>query len=194
MAAIQQALSEGDLSTAWELTVQLMESVWLDLTNGIQDHWADAMGYVTDAGLTTAQAIGSVFEALANTLGGMLDAYQSTYDKIFNVTTEKLGDLTGVQTIGEASGSAFESNFGAVKSGLESTIASIRQFGENMGDAAAAQKDQNAKDREADQAARRERLASLRQSLASQGAEARERREAGIGNGIDGPCIGLGRA
>ncbi|MEM1225841.1 MAG: hypothetical protein AAGJ40_09090 [Planctomycetota bacterium] len=165
MAAIQQALSEGNLSEAWELTTQLMEAVWLDLTSGIQDKWAQVMGYVTDAGLTTAEAIGSVFEALANTLGGMLDAYRSTYDSIFNFTTEKIGQLTGVETIGEASGSAFDSSFGGVKNSLDATVANIRQFGQSMGDAAAAQKEQNAKDRESDRLERRQRLASLRQSL-----------------------------
>jgi hypothetical protein len=142
--AITAAMSAGDMTTAWELTTDLMELVWLDLTGGMKDAWGEAMGWLLDSGSATAEGIGQVFRALASTFGGMLDAYKSTYDAIYNFTESNLSaagsSLTGIETIGAPAptSSAFEQQFGEQESVLRGAIDSIRQFGQNMSDEARA--------------------------------------------------------
>lgn len=177
VGAIVEAVREGNLEKAWELTTDLLEVIWLDLTDELRDAWDSAMGYILDAGSVTAKAIGQIIQAVAGILGGLLDSYRSTYDAIFDFTSEKIEGFTGQRTIGERS-SAFDAQFGKQAKGLESAIDSIRQFGVVMEDEAEGQITNRMADRQAAKEARQARLTELRDRLAQAGKEAEASRKA----------------
>ena len=176
VAAITEALAAGDMEKAWELTTSMIEMVWLDLTGEMQDLWADATGFILDAGTSTAEAIGKVFQVLVGTLGTMLDAYKSTYDAIYNYTSDTLNGFSGVETIGgpAEAGSAFERDFGSVEDSLRAAIDGVDRFGESMGESARAQQEDRREARDAARAERIARLESLRGTAAVE-AEAAEK-------------------
>lgn len=178
IGAIMEALRTGDLSLAWELTVETLELVWLDMTEGIRSAWSTALGWILDAGSTTAEAIGQVFQGLATALGAMLDAYKSYYNKVFNFVTEKIGEANGVRTIGGQT-DAFSGQFGGVESQVRTAIDNVRNFGEGMENEAAAQKVRRAEERErakAERQARRDELTVNLSEAAKQAEVSKEER------------------
>lgn len=197
VTAIMEALRAGDMSAAWELTVETLELIWLDMTEGVRNAWASVMDFVLNAGSSTAEAIGMIFQGVATVLAGILDSYKSVYDSIYNFTEEKLSALgnkiTGVRTIGGKAapkGSAFESQMGGLEASIRSAIDGVRQFGEGMEMEGAQQKIARAEAREQQRAqreARREELtASLRQAgeVATVAKEERESREKALKESI----------
>lgn len=178
MTAIKAAIEEGDFSKAWDLAVELMEVTWLDLGGTIMDTWGDAMNYVLDIGSSTAEGIGEIFKALAGILGGMLDAYKSYYDSVYNFTSDKLNDmgesLTGVETIGAPAPkqSAFEDQFGGVENRLRSSIDSVREFGENIKTEAAGQKEDRHRETAENREQRAKRVEEIQGNMRKEAAAA----------------------
>lgn len=199
IGAITSAIQAGDMQLAWELTTQLMELVWLDLTSGMRDTWDDAMGWILDAGSETAMQVGKIFQTLAGTFDAMLDAYASYYDKasdIFGDAFNSAADsITGVETIGAKSapkGSAFEQQFGGVEDSLRSTIDGIRSFGKAMEDEARGQKGSQAQGTADAKQQRQERIRELRASLNSAADKSAVENAAGVGAGVDEMEKGFG--
>lgn len=178
MTAIKAAIEEGDFSKAWDLAVDLMEVTWLDLGGTIQDTWGDAMNYVLDIGTSTAEGIGEIFKALAGILGGMLDAYKSYYDSVYNFTSDKLNDmgesLTGVETIGAPAPkqSAFEDKFGGVENRLRDSIDSVREFGENIKTEATGQKEDRHRETAENREQRAKRIEEIQGNMRKEAAAA----------------------
>lgn len=176
--AISAAFETGDFSKVWEITIDTMEMIFLDLTNGIRGYWDDAMNYLTAASTATAVGIGKVFEALGGALRTMLDGYKSYYNRVYNFVSEKIGEQTGVRTIGGPV-DAFGSDFGGTEAAINSAASGLEQFGQNMQDAATARGEESRRARAAAAEERDARLKALRESLAAEGeaARGREKRE-----------------
>ncbi|TWT56500.1 phage tail tape measure protein [Allorhodopirellula solitaria] len=182
VSAIGDAIKAGDLETAWELTTQLMELVWLDLTGGLQDAWAEAMGYVLDAGSTTTEQMGKLFQSLAGTLKTLFDSYKDIYDSIYNSAesefSKSVDSYMGVETIGapvEPTGSAFEQQFGTANDSLNSTIAGIREFGSALEAESAGMIGERMAERQASRKERQARIDALRNQLQTATSDANAR-------------------
>ena len=179
---ITAAISNGDIDAAWEMTTELMELLWLDLTGGIQDAWAQAMNFVLNAGSSTTAAIGDLFVGLADFLGSVLDRYAAYYDSVFNFVTEKIGEAAGVRTIGGQAGSQFDRDFGDQRRGLESSLATVREFGGNLAAEARGQierRDRGAIEAIADRQRRRRDIVSNLAAGTTEQTAARDERTAG---------------
>ncbi|MCM2369641.1 phage tail tape measure protein [Aporhodopirellula aestuarii] len=179
IGAISDAVRAGDMDKAWELTVSLMELVWLDLTGGIRDAWADTMNWLLDASSTATGQIGKMFQSLSGLLTSLLDKYKSVYDTIYNFTEETLSgaanSLTGVETIGgrsEPRGSAFERQYGDFEASVRNGIESIRYFGESLEDEANNDIAERSSNAGTAREAREARIAELQASLAKANEEA----------------------
>lgn len=175
-AIIMDAFATGDFSEAWDTALMFVETAWLDLTNNLMGYWDTAMNYLTDATAWVAKAIGSAFEKLGAFLQTMLDGYASYYDAIWNTVTEKIGEASGVRTIGGPV-KAFEQDFGGVAGSLDDAFKGIENFGATMQDAAennrkASLRDVSKRDKE-----RRERLASNRKTLSDQATVVKEEQD-----------------
>ncbi|MCA9140812.1 MAG: hypothetical protein KDB00_28770 [Planctomycetales bacterium] len=172
-AAIIEAFATGNIEAAWEMAMLAMESVWLDLTGGLQDSWGEAVDWVLNKGTDMAAGLGSLFSSLGDMLQGLLEGYEKYYNKVYDGVVDLGGDITGVKTVGGKS-NAFEANLGGTKSSLEKSINQIREFGKAMEESTIGQKEQRAAEREAAKRERELRAASLRAVISQSGKDARE--------------------
>ncbi|MEO1616832.1 MAG: hypothetical protein AAFV88_13330 [Planctomycetota bacterium] len=161
---ILTALQLGDLESAWELTVSLLEVAWLDLTKEIRSAWMEAMHFVLDIGSAIAGQIGSLFEGLAGMLDGLLSKYESLYNSIYESVIAVGQEVSGVKQIG-SSGNAFRNNFGSQQDALRSRIDGVRQFGQNMRETSTAQIAGRMQEREQARTQRQSQLSDARQKL-----------------------------
>ncbi len=166
ITAITEAISQGDFATAWEIIVESMEMIWLDLTQEIMAVWDTAMDFLTDASIATAKAIGSVFSALGKALVSMLEGFKSIYNGVFNFVTDKIGDLSGVRTIGGPVDAFGGSSIGAkIDREIRNLGANLDTFGRTMGEVAEEQGAQTKRDRTDHAKARTARLDALQGNI-----------------------------
>jgi hypothetical protein len=178
MSAIMAALKAGDLETAWELVADMMELVWLDMTEGIRTAWHSMLDFILNTGSGIASAIGQVFQGLATVLEGMLGTYKKIYNTIYNGVLELGGNLTGVRTIGGPV-NGFGANFGGAEQVAQTGIDTIRTFGEGMEQEADGQKEDRRKRREEQKKERQQRMDELKVSIDADAEAAKATAEAG---------------
>lgn len=178
ISGIVAAIKAGDMEKAWEMTTDLMEMVWLDLGGTIKDTWTDVMNFLLDGVTATVVGIGAAFKALSSMLNGILDAYKSAYDGIYNLTSDGLNAagsmVTGVETIGAPAPkqSAFEKNFGGIEDTLRSKLDGVRNFGQGLQDEAYGSQEDRYKATDTERAERDERIEQLRGKISQDAAEA----------------------
>lgn len=160
VGAIVAALKAGDMEKAWELTSDLIEMVWLDMTEEIRSAWLSMMKFILSTGDSIAIGIGKIFQGLATVLEGMMATYKTIYDGIYDSVLELGGDLTGVATIG-ATSSGFDANFGNVAAGAQAGIDSLNDFGVAMEEEAEGRRDERAKEKDARAEERKQRRDEL---------------------------------
>ena len=178
VSQISAALSAGDMETAWNLTLDLIELAWLDLTDEVRTAWESAMDAIFNAGSHTAKAIGQVFQALAGYLDGMLSGYETWYNSLSGKVADSLTEMGGTRVIGGNSGTAgegaFASQLGGTKGALKGAIDSIDRFGREMERTAEGQIDQRRQDRAAARRARQAQADALRAQFGSAAATPQE--------------------
>ena len=160
VGAIVAALQAGDMEKAWELTSDLIELVWIDMTEEIRSAWISMMKFILSTGDSIAIGIGKIFQGLATVLEGMMATYKTIYDGIYDSVLELGGDLTGVATIG-ATSSGFDANFGNVAAGAQAGIDSLNDFGVAMEEEAEGRRDERAKEKDARAEERKQRRDEL---------------------------------
>lgn len=161
---ILAALQLGDLESAWDLTVGLLELTWLDLTKEIRTAWMESMHFVLDIGSGIAGQIGVLFEGLAGILDGLLSKYEGVYNFVYDSVVSLGQEVSGVRQIG-ASGNAFEANLGSQRDALQQRIEGVRQFGLNMQDTADAQVTSRMQQREEAREQRQEQINNKREEV-----------------------------
>ncbi len=175
VSAIVAALKAGDMEKAWELTSDLIEMVWLDMTEEIRSAWLSMMKFILSTGDSIAIGIGKIFQGLATVLEGMMATYKTIYDGIYDSVLELGGDLTGVATIGETS-SGFDASFGNVAAGAQAGIDSLNDFGVAMEEEAEGRRDERAKEKDAKAEERKQRRDELGEQFTAEFKAAEEAR------------------
>ena len=178
IGGIMAALKAGDLETAWTLVSDMMELVWLDMTEGIRTAWHSMLDFILNTGSTIASAIGQVFQGLAKVLQGMLGTYKGIYNTIYNGVLEMGGNLTGVRTIGGPV-DGFSANFGGAEQVAQTGINAISDFGEGMQQEADGQKEERRERREQQKKERQQRMDELKSSIDADAEAAKATAEAG---------------
>lgn len=174
-SAIAAALQLGDMQAAWELITSTMELTWLDLTQEIRNVWDEVVSYVLNAGILMAQGIGKAIKALGGVLNWLINKYEKIYNKIYNAVIAAGGKISGVDTIGGTSGSAFNNDFGGAADAARSTAGQLQDFGQAMDDSARARREQRERDKAAARAAREQRMADLRSSIGQTSGDVQKR-------------------
>jgi hypothetical protein len=169
IAAIVEALTQGDMEKAWELVMQGLEGTFLDLTAGIGAYWDTAMNVLVDATAAMAKAIGGIIKQLGSWLQTMLNGYKDYYNSVYNNVTEMIGELSGVRTIG-GDVDAFGSSGDFVLEAGEGMMS----FGDAMQDSAEAWRQNNQSDTAQREKDRQARLNDIRENAKREGDAARQ--------------------
>ncbi|QEF99745.1 Phage-related minor tail protein [Stieleria maiorica] len=164
---IKAAIEAGDYAAAWDLAVNAMELTWLDLTSEIRDAWTRVSTFIVNVSAGVTEQVGVMFQSLGEFLGSLLEGYQKYYDAVFNTITKKVGELSGVATIGEQ-GSAFESNFGGAKKAMEARIAGIIDFGKQLETKGQGDREANTRAGAKELSDRQQRLDAMRANVNTQ--------------------------
>ena len=168
IAAIVEALTQGDMEKAWELVMQGLEGTFLDLTAGIGAYWDTAMNVLVDATSAMAKAIGGIIKQLGSWLQSMLKGYKDYYNSVYNNVTEMIGELSGVRTIG-----GDVDAFGSAGDFVLEAGDSMMNFGDAMQDSAETWRQNNQRDVAERERDRQKRLNDIRENAKREGDAAR---------------------
>ncbi len=160
MAVIGEAFNTGNLTGAWEIAIETMEFLWLDLTMGIRQLWFDAMNYLSSISTEVVAGIGKMFQKLADFLRALMDRYKAYYNSVYNWVTEKIGEASGVRTIG---GPVDAFSGGAIDNFTSNLADGMENFGSTLEDTARGMH----ADRVAQRQARMEELKRRRDALSA---------------------------
>jgi len=160
--AIVEAMTQGDLEGAWALVMDGLEGTFLDLTSSIGAYWDTAMNVLVDATAAAAEGVGAIMKQLGEWLQNILKGYKDYYNDVYNSVTEMIGEMSGVRTIGgpvDAFGSTGGGDF------MVAGAKWMSSFGEAMEEGAEGWRQDNQRNIEEREKARKARRDEIRKDM-----------------------------